>query len=50
MNWTPFFDYSVSGLPAEIGYIIAGFIGIGIIVAIGLLIQKTMGETEREET
>jgi len=35
INWTPFFDYSIPGLPAEIGYIIAGAIGVAIIAIIG---------------
>ncbi|MGQ4891251.1 MAG: PDGLE domain-containing protein [Candidatus Njordarchaeia archaeon] len=38
-NWTPFFDYSVPGLPAWIGYIMAGFIGVLVIVALGALVS-----------
>lgn len=37
INWTPFFDYTVPGLPDEIGYIVAGFIGIIVILAIGYI-------------
>jgi len=37
VNWTPFLDYTVPGLPAEIGYIIAGIIGISIILGIGII-------------
>jgi len=40
INWTPFFDYTVPGLPAEAGYIIAGTIGIAVILAIGLIINR----------
>lgn len=39
-NWTPLIDYTVPGLPSEIGYIIAGLIGIAIILGIGILISK----------
>ena len=35
MNWTPLFDYSVPGLPAEVGYIVSGFIGVAVILLIG---------------
>jgi len=36
INWTPFLDYTVPGLPAEVGYIIAGILGIGVILGIYL--------------
>lgn len=42
INWTPFFDYNVPGLPAEMGYIISGLIGIGLLLAIGLIIKRLM--------
>lgn len=42
LNWTPFLDYTVPGLPAEIGYVLAGLIGIGIILGIGSLISKLL--------
>ncbi|ABO08977.1 PDGLE domain-containing protein [Pyrobaculum calidifontis] len=29
-NWTPFKDYTVPGLPDEVGYIVAGVIGFTI--------------------
>ncbi|RLF16112.1 MAG: cobalamin biosynthesis protein [Thermoprotei archaeon] len=44
LNWTPLLDYSVPGLPAEVGYIVAGFVGIAIILGIGLLALKAVGE------
>jgi len=47
VNWTPFFDYTIPGLPSTIGYIISGFIGISIILGIGYLLYKTMGGKER---
>lgn len=40
INWTPFLDYSVPGLPDWLGYIIAGFIGMAAVLAVGWLIQK----------
>lgn len=40
INWTPFIDYTVPGLPAELGYIISGFIGVGIIFGLGLILRR----------
>lgn len=40
INWTPFLDYSVPGIPSEIGYIISGFIGIALILSLGTLLKK----------
>ncbi|MDH5816587.1 MAG: cobalamin biosynthesis protein [Candidatus Nezhaarchaeota archaeon] len=40
ITWTPFFDYNVPGLPAEIGYIISGAIGVIAITMIGYGILK----------
>lgn len=40
LNWTPFLDYSVPGLPAELGYIIAGFLGVSIILGLGFLLSR----------
>ncbi len=34
-NWTPLKDYTVPGLPEWLGYIVAGAIGMAIIIAIG---------------
>lgn len=39
LNWTPLIDYSIPGLPDEIGYIIAGIIGVTIILLIGYTIH-----------
>jgi len=39
-NWTPFLDYTVPGLPAEVGYIVAGLLGIAVILCIGLAISR----------
>ncbi len=42
LNWTPLLDYTVPGLPPEVGYIVAGFIGIAIILGLCLGISKLM--------
>jgi cobalt/nickel transport protein len=39
-DWTPFADYTVPGLPDTIGYIVAGAIGVAIILAIGLILSR----------
>ena len=43
INWTPFLDYTVPGLPAELGYIVSGLIGISIILAIGFIVSRLVG-------
>lgn len=43
LNWTPFLDYSVPGLPATIGYIISGFIGVAAVLGLGYLIKAVLG-------
>ena len=40
LNWTPLLDYTIPGLPPSLGYIIAGLIGVVIILSIGLIIEK----------
>jgi len=49
INWTPFFDYTVPGLPDVVGYIISGFIGVGIILGIGYVTYKVVGGMKRKE-
>ncbi len=39
-DWTPFTDYTVPGLPDTIGYIVAGLIGIAIILDLGYVLAK----------
>jgi len=47
-TWTPFTDYTVPGLPDTIGYIICGFIGVGVILGIGtILYRAAAAKTER---
>lgn len=39
-EWTPFSDYTVPGLPDTIGYIVAGAIGVAVILGIGLVAAR----------
>ena len=38
INWTPFYDYTVPGLPDTIGYIISGIIGVAVVYTLGKVI------------
>ena len=49
-NWTPFLDYTMPGLPQEIGYVIAGLLGIGIILAIGFLLRRLVKPVETKKS
>lgn len=40
INWTPLLDYAVPGMPAELGYVIAGLLGIAIILGIYLTLTR----------
>jgi len=44
MNWTPFIDYTFPGLPDPIGYILAGFIGVAVVLALGMGLAKILGK------
>jgi len=46
INWSPFYDYSIPGLDPITGYIVSGFIGVGIIYLIGSLIQRIAGKKQ----
>lgn len=35
VNWTPFLDYTVPGLPDWLGYILSGLIGAAAVFALG---------------
>lgn len=39
IEWTPFTDYTIPGLPDTLGYITAGLLGIGIILGIGYVLN-----------
>ncbi len=41
--WTPFEDYSVPGLPEAVGYVVAGAIGVAVILGIGVLLSRLGG-------
>ena len=43
IEWTPFADYTVPGLPDSIGYIIAGLLGVSILLGIGYLLLRITG-------
>lgn len=45
INWTPLLDYTIPGLPSEVGYIIAGFIGVLIILGLGVLLSRMVRRT-----
>ena len=38
INWTPFYNYTVPGLPDTIGYIISGVIGVTVVYVLGKLV------------
>jgi len=40
INWTPFLDYSVPGLPPEVGYIVSGLLGALVVLLLGYIIIK----------
>lgn len=44
INWTPFIDYTVPGLPNPIGYVLAGFIGVAVVLALGMGMAKILGK------
>ncbi len=42
LNWTPFLDYMIPNLSAEIGYIIAGFLGFALILGVGIIFKRLL--------
>ncbi len=40
VNWTPFEDYSVPGLPPIPGYIASGLLGVAVILAVGAVLRR----------
>lgn len=51
LNWTPLLDYTVPGLPAELGYIVSGFIGVALILGLGFIVERiVLGGRRREGT
>jgi len=43
LNWTPLKDYSVPGLPAWLGYIVSGLIGVAVVAALGSMVVRMAG-------
>ena len=46
-RWSPFADYTVPGLPDALGYIVAGALGVAVILAIGALAARAGGRGGR---
>jgi cobalt/nickel transport protein len=42
VNWTPFFDYTVPGLPPALGYAVAGAIGVAAVVLLGEALRRVL--------
>lgn len=40
LNWTPFLDYTVPGIPDVLGYIISGVIGVLSILIVGYILVR----------
>lgn len=40
INWTPFKDYTVPGLPDVVGYMIAGAMGVAVFILLTLLFER----------
>lgn len=48
INWTPFLDYTVPGLPSVLGYIVSGFIGVGVILGLGYVLKYLVSRRKYE--
>ena len=48
INWTPFLDYTVPGLPDVLGYIVSGFIGVGVILGLGYVLKYLVSRRKYE--
>ncbi len=42
INWTPFLDYTVPGLPDWLGYIVSGIIGSAVVLLLAFLVLKLL--------
>ncbi|UNQ73055.1 PDGLE domain-containing protein [Infirmifilum sp. NZ] len=42
INWTPFLDYTVPGLPDWLGYMVSGVIGVAVVLGLAFLIVKVL--------
>jgi cobalt/nickel transport protein len=43
LNWTPFLDYTIPGLPDWAGYIVSAFIGLAIYILLWLVVIRRRG-------
>ncbi len=41
-NWTPLLDYTFPGLPDTVGYIVAGLIGVTIVLVLGHFLTEIL--------
>lgn len=48
LNWTPLYDYGFPALHPMLGYIVSGFIGVAIILGIGMLLTRIIGNSESD--
>ena len=46
LNWTPLYDYGFPALHPMLGYIVSGFIGVAIILGIGMLLMRIISYSE----
>ncbi|MEM0015263.1 MAG: PDGLE domain-containing protein [Zestosphaera sp.] len=42
VEWTPFRDYAVPGVPKAVGYVIAGVLGTAVIVLTCYILRKAL--------
>ncbi len=40
VTWTPFFDYTVPGLPPALGYAVTGAVGVALVTLLGRALQR----------
>jgi cobalt/nickel transport protein len=46
LNWTPLYDYGFPALHPVLGYIVSGFIGVALILGIGMLLTRIVSKSE----
>ncbi len=42
VNWTPFLEYTVPGLPDWLGYAVSGLLGVAVVLALGYALVKLL--------
>jgi len=48
INWSPLIGYSAPGLPPELGYILSGFIGTGLLLGMGYITHRLSMKVKKE--